>query len=441
MKRLLLLSLLVTACKDKPAAPAQSSPPTTPDQPSDAVANASTAPASTGEEAPVPQFKTDMPSAAEIAPLVKANNTFALELWRHAGAGNTAISPASISMALAMTWAGAKGKTADEMRETMHLEGAIDVLVSQWGRLSYALQDPARPLKLAIANRIYGDAQYQFDTTYFAITRKAFNAPLDMVDFRGDPEAARAKINAWVADRTEQRIENVLPPRSVDAETRLVIVNALYFLADWAEPFAKAQTYDEPFYVGGRRATPVPTMHRQGRYMHAASDGAALLELPYKGGSAAMYILLPDQRDGLAALEKDLAATLKALQRKLAETTVLVSLPRFTIDPPASLDLAKPLQALGMKEAFDPAKADFTGIAKATDGDRLFIGAVLHKAFVKVDEKGTEAAAATAVAMPRGGPPPKATPFKADHPFVFVIVERTTGLILFVGRVVEPKAG
>src|SRR5690606_26773640 len=149
------------------------------------------------------------------------------------------------------------------------------------------------------------------------------------------------------------------------------------------EPFAKAQTYDEPLYVGGTRATPVPTMHRQGRYLHATGDGAALLELPYKGGSAAMYVLLPDKRDGLAALEKNLAATLKLLQRKLAETTVLVSLPRFTIDPPASLDLAKPLQSLGMKEAFDPAKADFTGIAKATDSDRLFIGAVLHKAFVK----------------------------------------------------------
>src|SRR5690606_18794770 len=136
-------------------------------------------------------------------------------------------------------------------------------------------------------------AQYQFDTTYFAITRKAFNAPLDMVDFRGNPEAARAKINAWVADRTEQRIKDLPPPRSVDAQTRLVIVNALYFLADWAEPFAKAQTYDEPFYVGGTRATPVPTMHRQGRYLHATGDGAALLELPYKGGSAAMYVLLP----------------------------------------------------------------------------------------------------------------------------------------------------
>lgn len=440
MKRLLLLPLLVAACKDKPAEPAPSSQPTPSVPASDDAANASTAPASTGEEAPVPQFKTDMPSAAEVASLVKANNTFALELWPHAGTGNAAMSPASISMALAMAWAGAKGTTADEMRETMHLEGEIDVLVSQWGRLSYALQDPARPLKLAIANRIYGDAHYQFDTTYFAITRKAFNAPLDMIDFRGDPEAARAKINAWVADRTEQRIENLLPPRSVDAETRLVIVNALYFLADWAEPFAKAQTYDEPFYVGGTRATPVPTMHRQGRYLHAAGDGAALLELPYKGGSAAMYILLPDARDGLAALEKNLGATLKALQRKLAEATVLVSLPRFTVDPATSIDLAKPLKALGMKEAFDPAKADFTGIAKATDSDRLFIGAVLHKAFVKVDEKGTEAAAATAVAMPRGGRPPQATPFKADHPFLFVIVERTTGLILFVGRVVEPKA-
>jgi serpin B len=431
MRCFFLVAMLVAGCKDQQPAPAPS--PSTPAPPTPAPAPVSSEGAVTDT--------TTMPPAVDIATLVKANNNFALELWGHAPAGNMAISPLSISTALAMTWAGAKGETADEMRKVMHFEGTTDVVVSQWARISTALQDPARPLTLKMANRLYGDAHYQFDTTYFTITRKAFDAPMEMVDFRGDAEGVRAKINAWVAERTEQHIKDLLPARSVDASTALVIINAIYFLADWADPFNKELTADEPFYVTATQQKKVPTMHRTGRYKLAQGEGAALLELPYKGGSAAMYILLPDKRDGLAELEKKLAPTVKALQSKLAEDGVTVSLPRFTIDTPTALELSKPLQALGMKQAFDPKHADLTGIAKPADeSDRLYIGEVLHKAFVKVDEKGTEAAAATAVITPRGGPPRQPTPFKADHPFLFLIADRGSGLILFVGRVVEPKS-
>ena len=383
--------------------------------------------------------KTDMPPAAEISELVKANNNFALELWTHAGSGNTAMSPLSISTVLAMAWAGAKGNTAAEIKKMMHMEGETDLLVSQWARISHALQDAARPLKLKMANRLYGDAYYEFDTIYFTITRKAFAAPLEMVDFRGNPEAARAKINAWVEEQTEKRIKDLLPARSVTADTRLVVVNAIYFLADWAAQFDSNLTRDVPFYVDGKQAKPVPTMHQMRTFKHAKADGAALLELPYKGGSASMYIVLPDKRDGLAELERALPAKLKLLQSKLADANVLLALPRFVIDPAEPLRLAKPLQALGMKQAFDAQRADLTGIAKADPTDRLYVGEVVHKAFVKVDEQGTEAAAATALAAPGGGPPPKATPFVADHPFLFLIVDRGSGLILFIGRVVEPK--
>jgi serpin B len=429
MKRFLVIALLL-ACKDKQPTPTSSTP--VPDPP----------PRADAQEAPVQhEVKTDMPAAAEIGALVKANNHFALELWPHAGAGNTAMSPLSISTALAMAWAGAKGATADEMRTTMHMEGEADKLVSLWARISYALQDPTRPLKLKLANRLYGDAHYQFDSTYFTITRKAFNAPLESIDFRADAEAARVKINTWVAEQTEQRIKNLLPPRSLAADTRLVIVNAIYFLADWAQQFEKAATSDADFFVDGKRAKRVPTMHSQGTYNLAKGEGAALLELPYKGGSASMYILLPDKRDGLAELENGLYSKLKALQSKLADLRVSVALPRFTIDPTEPLRLAKPLQTLGIKQAFDRQQADFTGIAAPTDpNDRLYLGEVVHKAFVKVDEKGTEAAAATAIAAPGGGPPPQTTPFTADHPFLFFIVDRGSGLILFIGRVVEPKS-
>jgi serpin B len=429
MKRFIVLACLF-ACKDKQAPPPSSS--STPEPPA-TIADA--------QEAFVQhEVKTDMPPPSEIASLVKANNNFALELWTHAGPGNTAISPLSISTALAMAWAGAKGDTAAEMKKTMHMEGETDLLVSQWARISYAQQDPARPLKLKMANRLYGDAHYQFDTTYFTITRKAFSAPLEIIDFRADVEAARAKINTWVAEQTEQRIKDLLPPRSIDPDTRLVIVNAIYFLADWAQQFDKAATSDAEFFVGGKQAKRVPTMHKQATFKHAKADGAALLELPYKGDSASMYILLPDKRDGLADLERALPAKLKTLQSKLADQQVMVSLPRFVIDSPEPLRLAKALQALGIKQAFDRTKADLTGIAKPADpNDRLFIGDVVHKAFVKVDEQGTEAAAATAIVAPRGGPPRQPTPFNADHPFLFVIVDKGSGLILFIGRVVEPK--
>ena len=434
MKQLVLFLLVLVACKDK--APPQDKPAPAPSTP------APTPPPADASEAAVQhEVKTDMPPAAEIVSLVKANNHFALELWARAGSGNQAISPLSIATALAMTWAGAKSATAAQMKKTLHFEGTDDVIVSQWARVSYALQDPSRPLKLKLANRLFGDAHYQFDTTYFTITRKAFSAPLEMLDFRADVEAARAKINSWVEQQTESRIKNLIPANTLVPDTRLVIVNAIYFLADWAEQFNKAQTFDAEFKSAGKTKK-VPTMHLQSSFKYASGDGAALVELPYKGETASMYLLLPDAVDGLGAIEKKLEPTLKALQMKLADETVLVSLPRFEIQPSEPMKLKPALQALGMTDAFDRDKADFTGIANPSDPkDRLFVGEVLHKAFVKVDEKGTEAAAATAVVMPRGGgAPPKAIAFNADHPFLFMIVDRGSGLILFIGRVVEPRA-
>jgi len=383
--------------------------------------------------------KSDMPAPGEITALVKGNNNFALELWGRAGTGNQAMSPASISTALAMAWAGAKGTTAEQMKKVLHFEGTNDEIVQQWARIALALQDANRPFKLRLANRLYGDKHYSFDTIYFTITRKVFDAPLEMVDFQGAAEEQRQKINKWVAERTEQRIKDLLPPRMIDSSTRLVLVNALYFLADWDHPFEQQATFDQPFHGVAKQ---VPTMHASGQYLLARGEGAALLELPYKGGSAAMYVLLPDKKDGLAAIEHKLAPTIKALQLKLASKQVTLALPKFTIDPSHPLELSSQLAALGMPDAFDAAKSDFTGIANPPKpDDRLAISAVLHKAFVKVDEKGTEAAAATAVVAVAGSAPPPAPreQFIADHPFLFLIVDKSTGLILFIGRVVEPS--
>jgi serpin B len=402
--------------------------------------------------APAPPAPTEKPVVVPPAPappgpndptaLVKGHNNFALELYGKLPAGNVAVSPASITIALAMTWAGAKGQTADEIANTLHFVGDQPYVLSRWGQFSETLVDPKRPFTLRLANRLFADKHRELDTVFFDINMKTFGARIDVFDFQTAADDARQKINVWVAQATEDRIENLLPPRSISPATRLVIVNAIYFLADWAEPFETSATRPRAFHVSSTETRQVPTMHRRGGYRYAHDKGAALLELPYKNAAdaktdgVAMYVLVPDAVDGLPAVEAQLADTVRALQAKLAETEVLVALPRFTIDPSEPLDLQKPLSALGMKLPFTPS-ADFTNISPDTK-DPLFISGVVHKAFVKVDEKGTEAAAATAVVAPLGGPPAKATDFIADRPFVFLIVDRATGLILFVGRVASP---
>jgi len=385
-----------------------------------------------------------MPPESETRPLVAGSNAFAFDLWpRLAKApGNGAFSPASISIAFAMTGLGARGETSTQLRKVMHFQGSEDVVASGWGNLGRVMTTPPRYLKLRIANRLFGEKTYAFDAPFLEKTKTIFRAPLEPVDFKKEFEPARARINGWVEEQTEKRIVELLPPRSLDDTTRIVLVNAIYFLADWADPFDKRSTRDEPFFAAATAKKDVPTMHRTGRYPVAKADGVSVIELPYRGEEASMVVVLPNARDGLAAVEKGLSASrLEGWRKALAPANVEVALPRFEIRPP-SISLGQELAALGMPLAFDSQKADLTGIAKAADPrERLYVAKVFHKAFVKVDEKGTEAAAATAVVVAKGGgAPAPATPFVVDHPFLYFIVEKTTGLVLFMGRVVDPAA-
>lgn len=379
---------------------------------------------------------------AEAGALAKANNQFAFELWRKASAtpGNLAISPVSITTALAMAWRGAKGDTAAQMRAVLHFDADTGAIAPRWGRLSRALQGPGRPMTLRIANRLFGEAGYPFERAFVDDTRSAFGAAFEPVAFASGTDAVRVHINDWVEQRTEHRIKNLLGPGAVTKDTRLVLVNAIYFLADWANPFQKDSTVDQDFVVGATRKR-VKTMHAVAPYRYAKSDGVAVLEMPYKGNDIAMLVLLPDRADGLTDLERTLDATrLAAWTATMTPAEVNVSLPRFTVDP-AALALADHLAALGMPDAFDRNTADFTGIATPLDpNERLYLSAVFHKAFVKVDEQGTEAAAATAVGVMRATSlPPPPIPFTADHPFLFAIVDTASGLVLFLGRVVDPS--
>jgi serpin B len=376
--------------------------------------------------------------------LAAGSNRFGLDLYARlrASKGNVAFSPASITTALAMTWGGAKGVTADEMKQTMHFDGSVDEVSDASGKLIAALESSSSGVTCRIANRLFGERTYAFEKPFLDRTEKSYGAPLEPVDFKGAPEPARKHINDWVADKTEKRIEDLIPERGVTTDTRLALVNAIYFKGDWDKPFVAAMTKNEPFFVSKTEKKDVPLMRRAGHYRTTDTGDADVVEIGYQGEKTSMLVVVPKAVDGLAAVEKTLdAAALARIGGQLEDEQVFLYLPRFEVSPPASLELAKELKALGMHAAFDGEAADFTLIANPpAKADRLYIGQVFHKAFVKVDEKGTEAAAATAVMMPRGGgpPPAKFRDVRADRPFLFFIRDNESGLVLFMGRVADP---
>jgi len=386
---------------------------------------------------------------AEARAIGTASNQFAADLWGRLRTqrGNLAVSPASAWMALSMTHGGARAGTADEMSRVLHLPGDAAATRSLAGRLLANWNDPSRTTyTLRVVNRLFGEQTYRFEEPFVASTRDAFRAPFEPVDFRGAAEAARTHINGWVAQQTENRIRDLLPAGSITGLTRLVLTNAVYFLAKWAAPFERESTNDRPFTLADGATANVPTMHQVSyfKYAQPAGAGVQLLEMPYRGNELAMAFVLPTDRAGLPALEARLdAATLEGWLGGMTATRVIVALPKFTIDPPEPLALATTLSAMGMPTAFDRVAADFTGIANPpTPDQRLYISHVFHKAFVKVDEEGTEAAAATAVVMAEAGAAPPSEPppeFRADHPFLFFLRDLRSGAILFAGRVEDPR--
>lgn len=386
------------------------------------------------------------PDATAAEATAMKGNDFAFDLYRELRArpGNLVLSPASVALALQLAWAGARGATADQMRQVLHLQGTPAEVMQAAGALGTRLQAPDQPLKFRIANRLFGESSYHFEQAYLDAARAAYGAPLEAVDFRHHGEAARVRINSWVEQQTERRIRDLIPRGALNADTRLALVNAIYFLGDWETPFAREATRNETFHPDTGDSRDVPTMHRHGAMRFAQRDGYKALELPYRGGQMSMLLLLPDQADGLAALEQSLtAAQYEATVQALQVQQVNLSLPRFEIDPAGALPLGASLRQLGMSLPFDPRQADFSGIANPPDPrDRLFLSEVFHKAFVKVDEKGTEAAAATAAIMVGAAAvmrPVQVMQFKADHPFLFFIRDNPSGTILFSGRVADPQ--
>ena len=244
----------------------------------------------------------------EATRFARSSNAFGFDLYRRlkAAPGNQVVSPASITTGLAMAWGGARGQTAAQMKQALHLETGPGPVMQAAGALSRSLVDPGRPVVFRIANRLFGEKTFRFDTAFLEATRTAFGAGLEPTDFRRTPEAARVGINHWVEAQTEKRIRDLVPSGGVNAETRLVLVNALYFLGDWHQPFAKEGTSPAPFHARARDQRSVPTMHATDSYRFARRSGLMALELPYKGRQMSMLVLLPEALEGLPALEDSL---------------------------------------------------------------------------------------------------------------------------------------
>jgi serpin B len=373
--------------------------------------------------------------------LVTAKDQPDLELYlRLSGRqdGNLFFSPSSISTALAMTYAGARGSTEAEMAQVLHFRLPQERLHRAMAILTAKLADGARHgCELRIANRLWGQQGYGFLPGFLQTTRDYYGAKLAEVDFANNTEGARQQINTWIQKQTEDKIRDLIPGGVLNDLTRLVLANAVYFKAEWDSPFERGDTQDAPFHVTKQQQVNVPTMHQENDFRYAAVEGLKILELPYKEKHFSMVILLPDKLDGLAELEEKLTGdTLRKWLSGLRQQEVHVSLPRFKVT--SQFRLGEVLQSMGMTQAFTFPAADFSGM---TNQENLFIQAVIHQAWVDVNEEATEAAAATELYAAAGSEAAMSSTFRADHPFVFLIRENQTGSILFLGKMTNPQGG
>lgn len=378
------------------------------------------------------------PPSGDVAALAAANTAFAVELYSklRAEPGNLFLSPFSISTALAMTAAGAKGTTLDEMNKVLHLPA--DAAPTFRGLLARVNGDAAstRGYQLSTANALWGMTGFPWRKEFTDLTRENFGAGLIDTDFT-KPEEARARINAWVEKETKEKIKDLIPAGILSALTRMVLTNAIYFKGSWLSEFKKELTTTQPFLLADGTKADVPLMNQQKTFPYHEEEGLQVVELPYAKNELAMVLVLPTKPDGLAKVEETLtAAKVAAWAKGVKPETTRVFLPRFKAEK--AFDLIPPLKALGMTAVFG-ADADLSGMH--TGQEKLAVSDVLHKAFVDVNEEGTEAAGATAVVVARASAPPPIQPkvFRADRPFLFLIRENATGSVLFLGRYAGPK--
>jgi serpin B len=376
---------------------------------------------------------------SEIKALVHGNNVFAFDLYAQlrGSRGNLFFSPYSISTALAMTFAGARGNTAKQMAEVLHFPLAQKHVHRAFGRLETRLNAvrDSGTIDLNVANALWAQKEYRFLSEFLDLVTGNYGAELSYADFKTAHEAARKEINDWVGCRTNMKIKDLIKPGLLNSLTRLVLVNAIYFKGSWRNQFEESATKDACFWVAPELKVDVPMMGQEHEFNYMETSDTQVLELPYLGNDLSMVILLPKKIDGLAQLETSLSIeNLNAMLASLKKRKIMIYLPRFKISSGFSLE--KTLALLGMPDAFDPNSADFSGIVGLM---KLCISRVVHKAFVEINEEGTEATAATGVVMRSTAAPVATKVFRVDRPFVFLICDNRSGSILFLGRIVNPK--
>ena len=381
---------------------------------------------------------------SEQALLVEGNSAFAFDLYQalREQEGNLFYSPHSISVALAMTYAGARSQTAEQMAATLQfllgqerLHPAFNWLDAELASRGEGAQGKDEEgFRLNIVNAIWGQKDYGFLPTFLDVLAENYGAGLRILDFMNETEKSRLTINDWVSDQTEERIENLIPQAVLTSGTRLVLTNAIYFNAAWEYPFDEDVTVDGDFYLRDGGQVVVPMMRQMASFGYADGEGYQAVELQYDGEELSMVILLPEAGQFQGFEEGLQAQQVSEIIDGLQDAQVTLTMPKFEFD--SEFSLTDTLAGMGMPIAFSGA-ADFSGMTGSPD---LFISEVIHKAFVSLDEAGTEAAAATAVAMeesePSGGP----VEVVVDRPFIFLIRDIETGAILFVGRVLNPGA-
>ena len=377
---------------------------------------------------------------ARVTELVAGNIQFAFDLYHllFSTRNNLFCSPYSISLALAMTYTGARGETERQMAQALRFALLQEALHPAFNALDQALANRGEKdkdeeaFRLHIVNALWGQSGYSFLSAFLDLLAQNYGAGLRVLDFQAAPEDSRVAINKWVGDQTEEKIKDLLPTGSISPNTRLVLTNAIYFKAAWMHPFNEDQTRDGTFHLLDGSQVTVPMMEQSERLGYGQGDGYQVVELPYAGGELSMVILLPATghfEDFASSLD---AQRLSAILEGIQWEEVHLTMPKFSYD--AGFQLKDALLRLGMTDAFSDG-ADFSGM----DGTRnLFISDVYHKAFVAVDEAGTEAAAATAVVMNLTAAPMMPQEVRVDRPFIFLIRDIETGTILFLGHVVNP---
>ena len=373
----------------------------------------------------------------DIQTVIRGNSDFGLNVYQQLKdkQENIFFSPYSISTALAMTYAGARGQTEIEMADVLRFSLKQEPLHFSFSNLQSHLNSIQKKghVNLSIANSLWAQEGYKFLDSFFDLNKKYYGTGLNFVDFVRKTEDARKRINIWVENKTQQRIKDMIKPGTIGPDTTLVLCNAIYFKGDWLRQFDKEETTYADFYISPEKVVKASLMNQKSEFKFKAFDSFSAIELPYEGDDLSMMVFLPKKIGGLAELETNLTnANVMNWVSELSNSNkqeILISLPKFKTT--CEFELQDILSEMGMPHAF--MDADFSGMTGKRD---LFISKVIHKAFVDVNEEGTEAAAATAVVMERGIRKPLT--FRADHPFVFMIRDNETGSILFIGRIIDP---